>query len=143
MSKEQVRIMQRNSAGQVFAEQPRENPRGMGVAGILTSEMFGLRSALDLDTQGKLDRQRVLGAKEPEKLTPQERQDLTSLTSELDEMGFMMLESDPLYAEFMKRFTMREDEALREKITLTPEQRRERLSLIDDIVKELIAEGRW
>ena len=47
LERDDVRIMQRRQAnGHIYVEMPRENPRGMGVAGILTSELFGLRSAL-------------------------------------------------------------------------------------------------
>jgi hypothetical protein len=120
---------------------PRENPRGMGVAGILTSELFGLRSALDLPTQHLLDEQRVLAAKE--ELDQSERRRLDELTSYLDELGFMMVEDDPLYAEFIKRFTAREDQTVLQQVALTPQQQQERMRLVDEIISELIAEGHW
>jgi hypothetical protein len=113
----------------------------MGVAGILTSELFGLRSALDLPTQEKLDEQRVLAAKE--NLNPIELRRLSELTDQLDELGFMRAEDDPLYAEFIKRFTAREDPSVLQQIVLTPEQQEERARLADEIISELIAEGRW
>src|SRR2546421_9639 len=72
LEREEVRIMQRdNTHGRIYVEMPRENPRGMGVAGILTSELFGLRSALDLPTQKLLDEQQILAAKDD--LTRSER----------------------------------------------------------------------
>ena len=142
LKREEVRIMQRNEAhGNVFVERPRENPRGMGVAGILTSELFGLRSSLDLPTQHLLDEQRVLAAKE--NLRQDERKRLGELTNELDELGFMSMEDDPLYHAFITRLVRREDPTIREQVTLTPEQQEQRRSLVDEIINELIAEGRW
>jgi predicted ATPase len=142
MDHEDVRILQRNSVeGSIFVEMPREDPRGMGVAGILTSEMFGLRSALDLPTQELLDKQRVLAAKE--ELSESEQRDLANLTNQLDRMGFMMAEDDPLYAEFIKEFTRREDAAIREQAALTSEQQAVRRDLIEKIIGDLITEGKW
>ncbi len=139
MEREDVRIMQHRKTG-IFVEQPRENPRGMGVAGILTSELFGLRSSLDLPTQRLLDEQRVLAAKE--ELTPEERHHLGDLTDKLDRLGFNTAEDDPDYAVFLKKLTEREDPAIREQAFLTPEQQEERARLIDEILSEMIAEGR-
>ncbi len=113
----------------------------MGVAGILTSELFGLRSALDLPTQQLLDEQRVLAAKED--LSDSERHHLTNLTNYLDDLGFMMAEDDPLYAEFVRRFTAQEDPAIRQQVVLTHEQQEERKRLVDEIIGELIVEGQW
>jgi predicted ATPase len=142
LKREEVRIMQRDHEGRIYVEQPRENPRGMGIAGILTSELFGLRSALDLPTQELLDEQRVLAAKEH--LTPQERQRLGTLTSTLDRLGFTTEFDDPDYTAFLKKLIKRkEDEAMRGQVTLTPEQQEERARMIDEIIQELIAEGHW
>src|SRR5439155_24028253 len=81
LKREEVRIMQRNNMdGQVYVEIPRESPQGMGFSGILTSEMFGLRSSLDLSTQALLDEQRVLASKED--LTQCERGRLGGLTGQ-------------------------------------------------------------
>ncbi len=142
LERKDVRIMQRdNEHNRIYVETPRENPRGMGVAGILTSELFGLRSALDLPTQQLLDEQRVLAAKE--QLTQQQRHRLGELTEQLDRLGFMSMEEDPLYAAFITRFIQREDASIREQVALTPEQQEERMHLVDEIISELIAEGRW
>ncbi len=142
LERKDVRIMQRDSAsGRIYAEIPRENPKGMGVAGILTSELFGLRSALDIPTQHLLDEQRVLVSKAER--TQDEQTRLNELTNHLDELGFMMSEDDPIYAEFIKRFTAREDPHIRQQVALTREQQEERSRLMDEIIGELIAEGRW
>lgn len=141
LEREDVRIMQcDNEHGRIYVEMPRESPRGMGVAGILTSELFGLRSSLDLPTQRLLDKQRVLAAKDI--LSPNERQQLGNLTNQLDELGFSNADDNPDFAEFLKRLTQREDAAIRQQAALTPEQREKRQHLMDEIIQEMIAEGR-
>lgn len=47
LRKEEIRVMSRNSDGQISATQPEESPRGTGVAGVLTSPLYGLDSQLD------------------------------------------------------------------------------------------------
>lgn len=55
LRKEQVRIL-RTAGGNTTVDEPREHPRGMGVAGLLKSEYFGLPSTLDSDTLSKLQK---------------------------------------------------------------------------------------
>jgi len=45
--KQEVRILTRLSDGRIIASQPEEDPRGTGIAGILTSPLYGLESQLD------------------------------------------------------------------------------------------------
>lgn len=142
LKREDVRIMQREEGtGRVEAIMPRENPLGMGVANILTSEFFGLRFALDLPTQELLDQRRELALKE--ELSPDERHRLGELTGYLESLGYTLTEDEPLYAAFLKKFQEREDAQIQQKIALTPQEYRERIDVIDEIIDELIMEGRW
>ncbi len=140
LQREDVRIMQRRKTG-IFVEQPRENPQGMGVNSILTSEMFGLRTALDSHTQGLLDKQQALIVKDD--LTDTEREQLGELNDRLDALGFTTAEDDPRYAEFLTRLYKRRDPAFQGSVVLTPEQQEEHRDLMDEIIDEMIAEGRW
>jgi predicted ATPase len=45
--REEVRILTRLRDGKIVASQPEEDPRGTGIAGILTSPLYGLESQLD------------------------------------------------------------------------------------------------
>lgn len=45
--KEEIRVMSRTQDGKVMALEPDESPRGIGVAGVLTSKLYGLESQLD------------------------------------------------------------------------------------------------
>lgn len=45
--KEEIKVLSRDNNGIVSAIEPEESPRGTGVAGVLTSELYGLESQLD------------------------------------------------------------------------------------------------
>ena len=63
----QVQVLSRDQDGRVKASKPVIDPRGLGVAGVLT-DVFGLESSLDLDTQQKLDaRNRLFAVPENER----------------------------------------------------------------------------
>lgn len=47
LRKEEIRVMSRNNNGKIYATEPEESPRGTGVAGVLTSPLYGLESQLD------------------------------------------------------------------------------------------------
>lgn len=47
LRRQQIRVLTRGKDGKVAASQPAENPRGQGVAAVLTSPLYGLESQLD------------------------------------------------------------------------------------------------
>jgi predicted ATPase len=130
----QVRIFRRRKDGNVVTEIPDEDPRGMGVAAILTSDLFRLRSTLDRPTQLKLDRMRVLAGGP---MTDDDLAELRELGSELEARGFARTTRDPLYELFIKAWTQAEDPAWRTEVALTDEQRHARAVLADQIVERL------
>jgi predicted ATPase len=139
LERPQVRILRRDTGGRVSIEIPDEDPRGMGVAAILTSDLFRLRSTLDPETQAQLDRQRILAMKaEP---TLQEQMELRELTVELSNKGFSRTTRDPLYERFVKAWTEQEDPTWRESIEVTPEGMRQQELLAARIIAELNADG--
>ena len=140
LKRTQVRIFRRGSHGHAIAEQPEEDPSGMGVAAILTSDLFRLRTTLDPETQADLDRQRTLAMRTT--LTPDEETEMSELQARLRGKGFARTIRDPLYEEFIKAWTKREDPAWNEAVQLTPEQRGARARLATEIVEELRREPR-
>ena len=99
--KENLHLLKRKEQTEECVALPAtEDPRGMGFTGILTGEMFGLKSDLDDETLSLLDRQAVLAAKK--KLTPRERKRLSSLTEDLEQLGFKAASSDPYYRAFLQ-----------------------------------------
>lgn len=87
LRRQQVLVLEREGeTGNIVAEHPAVDPRGMGVSGILKSSMFGLRTTLDLPTQAKLDERFELAAKENR--SEKEDKRLKELTEELADAGF-------------------------------------------------------
>jgi predicted ATPase len=141
LHREQVRIMRRGESGWAEAIVPDDHPKGMGVQAILTSDLFGLRSTLDHETQQDVDAQRRLSQKEGP-LTPDEESELAHLNERLRPLGFSKTTRDPLYQLFVKAWTDRENLEWTAGTTLTPEQRSDRTKLAADIVAEIVKERR-
>lgn len=136
LKKAQVQIMKRDDVtGRIIAQIPEVDPRGMGIGAILTSEMFGLRSTLDLPTLELLDRKRELSNKE--KLSPDETKELAGLTKSLGRIDFSTTIRDPLYPKFVAAMSkIQKEEGLTE-ISLTDAQRQRQKELAEKILKKL------
>jgi predicted ATPase len=133
LKKEQVQIFSfKDPEKHIIVAPPEEDPVGIGVAGLLTSELFGLPSTLDTETQRKLDRKRELVTKE--ELTTEEKKEWEKLDEELAKMGFLSAFRDPLYSKFLK--ALREYEEFR-KPALTSEERAAQARLARVIVAKL------
>ncbi|MDC5251564.1 AAA family ATPase [Acinetobacter baumannii] len=112
LEKEQVQVMKRDNKNQISAKMPDENPRGMGINLILRSDMFGLRTTLDDDTNQRLTNRNALAAKETlskEKTVREhgfppedEEQYLARLNFELEDLGFNLATDDPDYLDFLR-----------------------------------------
>lgn len=100
LEKEQVQVTWRDGDGQVHAQAPAESPRGMGYAGILTSDMFGLRGTLDNPTEDLLrDRRELI---EKEELSQEDYRKLKELDKKIKNLGFTTAHWDKDYQEFLK-----------------------------------------
>jgi energy-coupling factor transporter ATP-binding protein EcfA2 len=95
LTRQQVRVMVRDSLeAPIRAEMPQTDPQGMGINGLLRSELYGLRSALDLPTLKKIEERDAIRVKQQEllkqgnDLEPQERLRLIHLSDELAHLGF-------------------------------------------------------
>src|SRR5690606_24320692 len=87
---------------EVFVRKPTEDPRGLGVAGVLI-RMFGLPSTLDLETQRKLDRRNELARERGRRnLSPEESEEFFELTSEIRALGLDYEARDPMYERYLK-----------------------------------------
>jgi len=107
--------------GQNQAIEPDKSPKGMGVAGILTSEMFGLPSILDKGTQIKLNRKRYLqGRSMREELSQQDWEEYKILKGELESYGFYEETEDYWFKEYIAE--MSKMEAF-QKVDFTGEER--------------------
>ncbi len=132
----EVRVMRRADDGRVVASEPEEDPKGMGVAGLLTSELYGLRSQLDRETLGDLDRKRDLASLED--LTDDQRRELSSLNERLEGLDFSKTTRDPLYKPYVTAMTALESRLALRKTILTPSEIDQRQELAADVVNTLL-----
>jgi len=138
LGREQVRVFRRCAEGRAVVETPDHHPRGMGVAAILTSDLFRLRTTLDTATQERLDRRRILVMKNDR--SNEEDEELRALHRVLDGLGLSRTTRDPLYELFIEAWTKQEDPNWRRQVQLSPEQRRDRMRLATEIVNRLRGE---
>ena len=147
--REQVQILQlskEEASTRIIAVHPELDPRGLGYAAIVTSDMFGIASTLDQPTHLLLERQRAYAGKE--QLTSAELAALSEINSKLERLGFRFFHPDEEYSRYLRLRSA----ALRAKFELDdPEQLAncsvsmesdEREELGQRLIRELIAEQR-
>lgn len=136
LKKSQVQLMKQDPfSGKIIAEIPKSDPKGMGVSAILTSEIFGLRSILDLPTLELLDKKRILANKES--LTDPEKRELAELTKQLGGVDYSTVIRDPLYPKFVSAMSkLQEEEGLME-VHLSDQQRQRQKDLAEKILQKL------
>ncbi len=140
LTRSQVQIMQRDDeTGRIAAHCPSVDPKGMGVAGLLTSEVYGLRSELDLETLELLDEKRLLASKQS--LTQQERVKLAELDERLGGLDFTTTVRDPMYRQFVAAMTMREREEGIQVPVLTTTQQETQRRLAREVLDEIAEHG--
>jgi predicted ATPase len=119
MTKEEIRVfyatMEKDENGNEFKRiktlQPDFDPKGLGVAGILTSEFFNLPSTLDEDTLELFKERDVLVSKQDteEDLTEDEQERLHELFIQLSNLGINTTHRDPMYQKFIQALSQREE----------------------------------
>lgn len=118
--------------------EPDFDPKGLGVAGILTSEFFKLPTTLDESTQKELNEYRTLEVKERKgQLTDKEKQDLIKYSVYFDSLGFNKYTRDPLYNLFIQKLSERDE------FKYIPKSKEDRIkqdnlakSILDELLKE-------
>lgn len=133
--KEQVRILTKDK-GKVRVEEPEEHPQGMGFAGLLKSELFGLRSTVDTETRRRLDHRNYLYAL-GDKRTKAQNAEMTKLSEELSELGFASDFKDPYLEMFVKQMALRTEF---HKDVLTPEEQAAQDNAASAIIDKILAE---
>jgi predicted ATPase len=101
LKRQQVRLLHRHSQDgkqRVIADMPDEDPIGMGVDGLLQSEIFGLKSVLPPSVVERLtQRYNLLGISHK---TTEMADELGKLTQELDELGIAHSFPHPYFNQF-------------------------------------------
>lgn len=135
LKREQVYILRRDG-NRTLVEIPDEHPQGMGVTGLLKSELFGLSSTLDIETERRLFRRNELFVLSPR--SPEEDEELSRLSAELADLGFSTADfRDPDYAMFVRK--MAQYRHFRKPV-LTPEEQAEQDAIADSIIDEILRE---
>lgn len=133
LKREQVHILRREGQRTVV-DVPVEHPQGMGVTGLLKSELFGLSSTLDVETERRLLRRNELFVNQSR--TPEEDAELTRLSAELADLGFSNADfRDPDYALFVRK--MAQHRQFRQP-DLTPEQRAEQDRIAGELIGDIL-----
>jgi hypothetical protein len=135
LRKEQVRILSKKN-GKVAVDEPDDHPQGMGFAGLLKSEYFGLRSTLDSETLRRIDERNKLFALGNER-SPEQDAKLTELSDELSDLGFASDFRDPYFELFVKRMAKH---TKFQKESLSREEIAEQDEVADRIIDEVLAE---
>ena len=135
LKREQVHILRKHGDRSVI-ESPDEHPQGMGVTGLLKSELFGLSSTLDIETERRLFLRNELFVKAER--TPEEDAELSRLSTELADLGFSTADfRDPDYALFVRK--MAQHRKFRKPV-LTREEQAEQDRIADEIISEILRE---
>lgn len=143
LDREQVQILRMQKSDEqrkIVACYPEMAPRGMGYAAIVTSDMFGIASSLDLPTQELLEKQRSYAAKE--KLNIDEQRELDLINTQLDRLGFRFFHPDDEYSRYLR---LRNDLLIKQFKTDNPADLAKQVVQIsraerEDLAKRLIAE---
>ncbi len=141
LEREQVQILYREpGARTVYAANPAVDPKGMGFAGIITSDMFGLGSSLDKATNDDLIALHRLSTQE--NLTDAERQDLATIRQRLEGLDFNFATRDRLEQEYLRaRFDLAADVSIAGAV-VTPENKQKALEALVQSLLRGLQEGR-
>jgi ABC-type cobalamin/Fe3+-siderophores transport system ATPase subunit len=99
LSRDEVRVIAQAEDGRVAAAAPYADPRGMGFTATLT-EIFGLATSLDVDTQRLVDERNEL-VQLADRSDAQQRR-LIELNDQLARLGFLNEDREPLYQDFLR-----------------------------------------
>ncbi|MBP4047756.1 AAA family ATPase [Chromobacterium violaceum] len=136
--KEQVQILYREAGSRtVRVENPAVDPKGMGFAGIVTSDMFGLGSSLDKATNADLLALHQLSTQQTP-LNDDDRAKLVEIRTRLEGLDFNFASRDRLEQEYLRaRFDLAADGDTDSAI-VTPENKQKALdALVQSLLRSL------
>lgn len=136
--KEQVQILYREAGSRtVRAENPAVDPKGMGFAGIVTSDMFGLGTSLDKVTNADLLTLHRLSTQQA-LLSDDDRAELVKMRTRLEGLDFNFASRDRLEQEYLRaRFDLAADGDL-DSAVVTPENKQKALdALVQSLLRSL------
>jgi predicted ATPase len=138
LEKEQVQILYREAGSRtVRAENPAVDPKGMGFAGIVTSDMFGLGTSLDNATNDDLLALHQLSTQQ-RPLSEADRAKLVDIRQRLEGLDFNFASRDRLEQEYLRaRFDLAADGHI-EGAVVTPVNKQKALdALVQSLLRSL------
>ena len=132
LTRKEVRVMSTAPDGRVSVAPPYTDPRGMGFTSTLT-EIFGLPTTLDVETQQMVDDRNTL-ARIAQKTDDQERK-LIEINDRLARLGFLFEDREPLYQDFLRAW---QDVRYADRPPLTPLQIEDRRLALKRVIQELM-----
>jgi predicted ATPase len=133
LHKNQVRILRQNEQATV-TEEPEYDPIGVGIEGLLKSELYGLRSTLAPEVVAKLDEHyRLLGIQNK---TTDEEMRLIKLANELNSLHVSRTHPNPYFEQFANAMA----KTIPEQDVLTKEEIEDQAQLADEILAEILEE---
>ncbi|MGN5381026.1 AAA family ATPase [Streptomyces lasalocidi] len=137
--REQIRMFHGSTAGPIRAEIPTVDPRGHGVGGLLTTELYGLDTQLDDHTQRLIDAQYEL-SRVPI-LDEEETRRLRSINRELESLGFDTIRRDAVVSLFLAELDLRRKELLQRAGSADPPSAEEFTLLVRRLFDEKFSRG--
>lgn len=131
LRKNQVRVFSRNEQ-EITAAEPEYDPIGIGVEGLLKSELYGLRSTLAPEILERLDRHYTLLGKADK--TVDEQSELMRLADNLNALGVSRTHPNPYFESFAN--------AMARRVSFSPakEYSREEIDEQKELADEILAE---
>ncbi|HIF6264936.1 AAA family ATPase [Raoultella ornithinolytica] len=132
LKKQQVQVMWRDDDYKVHSQEPYIDPRGAGFMATLT-EIFGLNTTLDLETQSLLDQRNELA--HIENRSEDENNQLDIINDHLNRLGFSFENRDPLYSDFLLAW---QDLRYSDKPLLTPDKAAQRRLAMKKVIEAIL-----
>lgn len=131
LQKDEVRVMVQEESGQVTVSLPYTDPCGLGFTATLT-EIFGMPTSVDIETQQKLDTRNSLA--QIDKRSDEQDREFIKINDELDHLGFMFEDREPLYQDFLRSW---HDVQYANRPLLTPKQIENRRLAMRSLILQL------
>lgn len=139
LHRNQVRIIEKdideNNIITSVAREPEYDPIGIGVEGLLKSEIYGLRSTLAPELVEKLDRHYFLLGRNPR--TSDEQNELRKIAVELNSLGVSRTHPNPYFELFASAMARRVQQ---DELVLSKDDIEAQTKLANEILAELLDE---
>lgn len=132
LTRDEVRVMSAEEDGRITVAPPYADPKGMGFTSTLT-EIFGLPTSLDVETQSLVDSRNTL-ARIDQKTSDQEKK-LIEINDKLARLGFLFEDREPLYQDFLRSW---QDVKYANRPPLTPAQIEVRHQAMKQLIQQLM-----